>query len=62
MSVWDVYHFPLLVDSHHGQTMGNVAESDHRKICDAIAQGSYSMAKDALAESMRFWYDSLQKE
>lgn len=56
------FFYPLILDSHHEQTLGNVAEADHKRIYDAIACGSYSMAKDAVVGAMQFWYNSLRKE
>lgn len=55
------FFFPLIVDSHQGQIQGDVAEVIHKGIYDAISQGSYSMAKEAIIGSMQYWYRSLQK-
>jgi len=55
------FFFPLIVDSHQGQVQGDAAEVIHKEIYNAISQGSYSMAKDAIIGSMQYWYRSLQK-
>lgn len=56
------FFYPLIRDSHQEQKMGEVAESDHKKLYEAIACGNYSMAKDAVVGAMQFWYHSLRKK
>lgn len=55
------FFFPLIVDSHEGQVQGDAAEIIHKDIYNALSQGSYSLAKDAILASMQYWYQSLQK-
>lgn len=59
--IWDFFH-PLILDSHQAQTLGEMAAADHRRMYEAIREGDFSMAKEAVARSMQFWYRSLQKE
>ena len=53
---------PFIKDSHKYQMSGEYAQEAHRPIYDALKNGSYSVAKDAIIKSMQIWYKSLEKE
>lgn len=52
---------PLIADSHESQRNGEFAAEAHRPIYEALKLGSYSIAKDAIIQSMQIWYKSLEK-